>query len=161
MKKNGWIPTGFFQYNGIGLANGLYRRIRKDDDTASSEPFVESVTEEVHKHHSSHWQLPSRRTKAGGLLTCRQTILAAYHHTLFYSTTTHELDANLLRSVLGTLVSLNAPSVGPVQQAHALLLDSLADNGELWDEKVKIRLKSGVRVTMRAVYRNLRKVDRS
>ena len=47
-------PTGFFQYNGIGLANGLYRRIRKDDDdTASSEPFVERVTEEVHKHHSS------------------------------------------------------------------------------------------------------------
>ena len=145
VKKNGWIPTGFFQYNGIGLANGLYRRIRKDEGRAKSEPFVQRVTEEVHKHHSSHsaatiasykgWRVANMSADDPG----QHTI-----HSLYYCTATHELDANLLRSVLGTLVSLNAPSVGPVQQAYAILLSSLQDNGELWDEKVKTRLKSGV-----------------
>ena len=143
--KNGWIPTGFFQYNGIGLGNGLYRRIRKDESRDKSEPFVQRVTEEVHKHHSSHsaatiasyqgWRVANMSADDPG----QHTI-----HSLYYCTATHELDANLLRSVLGTLVSLNAPSVGPVQQAYALLLDSLANSGELWDEKVKTRLKSGV-----------------
>ena len=51
-------------------------------------------------------------------------------HSFFYSTATHELDANLLRSVLGTLVSLDGRSAGPVQEAYAILLMSLADNGE-------------------------------
>ena len=145
VRKNGWIPTGFFQYNGIGLGNGLYRRIRKDEGRAKAEPFVERVTEEVHKHHSSHsaatiasykgWRVPNMSADDPG----QHAI-----HSLYYCTAAHELDANLLRSVLGTLVSLDGSSAGPVQEAYAILLMSLADNGELWDDKVETRLKSGV-----------------